>query len=1574
MRWVLAAIVSAALTVGVAAWLGRPQPAKVEAPPLGELAAAADLDMARVREAVRVLSEPASRVTGYEGASLAREYVLRELAAAGIDDVEEQPSFGVAVPIVHEARLTAQTPAGPVTVPIHPLWPNLARTCQTPPEGISGPLVDVGRGSDAELAGNELRGAIVIMDWHSRVEWLSVPEFGGKSVLFRANPQADGNSARSKFLTVPGDVPRFYVATPDLPALDALIAAGADRPTIHCRMTWERGQSRNILARVSDGTKAGDAGMGPVVFHAYTDSISVVPTLAPGAQQACGAAVLLELARYFRNRETIRPVYVLFTGGHGQALHGMTRFVRRLKDGLAETWESEPDSLMARMGEPGLFVGLDVSSHSKRFGVFCCGHFRGQWEGRLRPKFSTLGLELDKFAKACTPDLDAEKDLPAFVDCINLTLGRGWWTYFPYHAPFESELPTLAAIPGITLGTVNDSRRHVDTPDDSFERVDFAALASQLLCVPGRRVGLANITFALASWEGRFVNSALADKLARLGGEVNWLDQERNFTPDEPLVDATVFLKTQRGDKFLCGTRGMPVTMTDNDGEFEFDGLIQSSANGQFENCLVEAYGTADEPFMSANGPALREYQTLRRKMGRDAQDIPMDGAVIYAIDMAREKEYPWRMRVRKVEQNLNMVCFPCRSVTLYGLTDPREYIDLKDVQILNASTLSPPYQFGRSATDQAWGNPDENCVTVWADPDLRVRLTLGFGFQKKRLVLINNTAEDPLGTGFALKDLETVPSMILRGAEDMANLDEKERLLKLERHGINNPRVRRLHDEAKEYLRIAKAARAALNYQVYRTSSERAWSLESKAYGELLSMTNNMIRGVLFYLAMLLPFAYCMERLVLASGTIKKRMAGVFGIFIATFAVLALVHPAFRFTLTPLVVLQAFVVLALSGTVCWLMLGRFDAMLQRQKQALTGLREDARNVGGIAVRAIDLGIANIRRRKQRGFLTGMTIVAVMFTLLSFVSIVPELNISKLRHPDGVPSPKRLLARDRAWGAMRTPAYDSIRRTFRTPGKARGVVAGRGWFFSDWGGELSQIDLMPTPGNGEGGKDDSGNVAASGFFTTVSLLCMEPSEPAITGVDSALSAGRWFEHEDDLGIILPKHVATCLGYVHEDGEVDLGRDVLVFGRRLPLIGLLDSKAFDAIEDIDGEPLTPVNFVLQRQMMAERSTAEEEADTLEEYQHYASDQLAIVPFKFGRSLGAALRSVAVKVREDLDPVTEAETFARRSNQTILASDENAVILFASVAGSKLSAAGQIAVPILLGFLMVLGTMLGSVYERRKEIFVYNSVGLSPTHVSALFLAESSVYAVVGACLGYLLGQVVSKVLHATGLLSGLTLNYSAGATVLVTILTMLIVLLSTIYPARQAFLAAIPEAREEEGAAAEQFAADRLSLFLPFVTTPAHVFAMQAYMHQFLDSIQGVTVGRLAIDNLEATMETVAGRPAPTLVFRAWLAPFDLGVSHDARLQIVFREHRGVYQYHLSAVRFSGDHQSWRRLTPRFVLAMRKQLLMWRILPGDVQARYVQEGATLFGVQALEGAAEAGQASVLDVDETGAATA
>ncbi|MCX7847253.1 MAG: ABC transporter permease, partial [bacterium] len=760
---------------------------------------------------------------------------------------------------------------------------------------------------------------------------------------------------------------------------------------------------------------------------------------------------------------------------------------------------------------------------------------------------------------------------------------------------------------------------------------------------------------------------------------------------------------------------------------------------------VLEAYATATPGWLRVQTNAVRQYVAV----AGEGVKLEADGGIMYAVDMARPEDYPWTFLPRSSEEHVNLVVFPCKSVTIMGLTDPRSYVPLSDVQVLEAGTKSAPYQYGVSVSDLAGGDPAENMATIWTKPTLRVMVTGGIGFLGRRLILVNGTREKPEGVGFVIAELRTLPSVVLQCARDMWNLTEA-RLKKLGRYGVENPRVRGHHEEALHWVREAEEALRRRDYAAYRTAAERGWAAAGQAYAETLGMVNDMIHGVLFYLCLLLPLAYCGERLVIGARTIQGRVSWVGVVFAGCFWVLVVVHPAFRFTLTPFLVLLAFVIVALVMTVGVLVVGRVDGLLRARKEAEVGRHEEQYRRGGVAARAVDLGIANIRRRPQRGFLTGMSVVIVTFILLSFTSLVPTVSISRLAHRRGVASYRGLLSRNRGWEALAEPLCAALRRAYERVTNA--VVVARAWYYADFAGQMSVIDL-----SAEGGERR----------TTVSaVLGVEPAEGEVTEVREGIIAGRWFTNTTEGGIILSRHTAEQLGL----GTNDIGRRVRIYSADFPLVGIVEAGRFDRVRDLDGEALTPVNLVMQRALRAERAVAGrggERAATLEDYVHYSVDQVAIVPLWYALELRGAVRSVAVKLPEGANVEEEAAGYARRSNLTILGSDGERVTLYAGLSTSEMSAAWQVIIPVVLGGILMVATMMGSVYERRGEIQVYNSVGLSPHAVAMLFMAESFVYAIVGAGMGYLLGQAVAKGLHVTGLLGGLTLNYSAGGTVFVT---------------------------------------------------------------------------------------------------------------------------------------------------------------------------------------------------------------
>jgi hypothetical protein len=63
---------------------------------------------------------------------------------------------------------------------------------------------------------------------------------------------------------------------------------------------------------------------------------------------------------------------------------------------------------------------------------------------------------------------------------------------------------------------------------------------------------------------------------------------------------------------------------------------------------------------------------------------------------------------------------------------------------------------------------------------------------------------------------------------------------------------------------------------------------------------------------------------------------------------------------------------------------------------------------------------------------------------------------------------------------------------------------------------------------------------------------------------------------------------------------------------------------------------------------------------------------------------------------------------------------------------------IAIPWIIVIMAVVVTMLNAIYERRREVAILSSVGLNPSHIRGLFVAESAIIGVLGGGAGYLLG--------------------------------------------------------------------------------------------------------------------------------------------------------------------------------------------------------------------------------------------
>ena len=316
--------------------------------------------------------------------------------------------------------------------------------------------------------------------------------------------------------------------------------------------------------------------------------------------------------------------------------------------------------------------------------------------------------------------------------------------------------------------------------------------------------------------------------------------------------------------------------------------------------------------------------------------------------------------------------------------------------------------------------------------------------------------------------------------------------------------------------------------------------------------------------------------------------------------------------------------------------------------------------------------------------------------------------------------------------------------------------------------------------------------------------------------------------------------------------------------------------------------------------------------------------------------AALRSIAVRVsdadRDDEAVKKVSDELARRFAVALYAGYADGVRMVSAGNLTSVSGAGQVAIPLAIAGLIIFNTMMGSIAERKREIHVYTSLGLAPLHVGALFVAEALTYGLIGTVFGYVIGQGVGTLLLRLGWLgTHVTLNYAGSSAMLTMGLILLIVLASSLIPARMAARIAAPSIERSWRVPTPRD--DRIEAELPFTINRTAADGALAYLAEFFDAHREGSIGTFSSDAIEISHDGLRAT--------IWLTPFDLGIRQDLTLRIQPGEFPDIFQVHVTLQRLSGDDRSWHRMNRPFLTQLRRQFLQWRSLSPAKMIEYIR---------------------------------
>ena len=1526
---------------------------------------------ARLAATIKKLSSVPSRVVGYPGHDIARDYVIGQFQSILGPAQVKTENFDATVPMDDGS---SRIMVGGVAYKVNPLWPNLVRSSTLPEAGVTGRLIYGGQGDLSNFNGKPVAGSIVLMDFNSGTRWLNAARLGAAAVVFAEPDNSIRGEAEAKFAGVPISVPRFWISRHDAASLEASALTTPDvTATLTCNEPWEVKTATNVVGML-DAAPGGDPAMRSqvMVIETYYDSMSVVPGIAPGAESSSGIAAMLELARAFKAHPPSRPVMFVATDAHFLGLQGIREYIDRHVDEWLPI--STFDRINASLGHSGLptrkqvylFTSLDLSSQSPMFGVFYKGNFYSYRED-LQPDFSDIGRTFRENAAKIGGVLGFDPTA-RLADGINPIGGKVWQTYLPGQFAFDGEVAALAGGKAVTLATCDDDREKVDTPADTFRYVNIANIQQQTILLAceywhllndtnkpdslpaGSKAGIMPIS-DYPAWSRQGLRLGFSD----LEGRELTFNPRSSFVPSTP-VPAGALIVVHSPVKTFTGVRGnliqaptVPVTMVNGKPmsgmDFKFCGLplvtSQATEFGNGTTLHVDAFRINDADVFSKKG----DLENARGQIDF-APDLGANGAV----------QYPNDVSMTGPTNSVQVVMFPCTPTSLFDLVDQANLQTLTGIQILDGASNGDPRQYGYVlSTPLAQQSTVEDFAVIFTDPKTRIKVLMNSGIAT-RFVLINakqikSTDKEAVraaaeGSGYNLADPSdpvnpTDPSRFVNNgvvantpywvAHDLWVLDdfrikqlEKYRIIDKEIDGHYDPNdpgsEDGIHVVAGRYLDQARLALRAKNYAQFDALSRAAWGFESRVYPRAQDTASDVVKGVLFYLFLMIPFAYFMERLFVASPDLKRQLSWLLGIFVVLFAIFSQIHPAFDITGNPGIVLIAFIMLALSLLVSSMVWTKFEDEMQKINRATSGVHKVDVGKAGIAFAAFSLGISNMRRRKARTVLTSITLILLTFIVLSFTSIVPAIRYNEVEAPGPTTYPGFML-RSANWDPLQSPAYRLLSDRY---GDAY-PVAPRAWLgtSSVKRGDIS-VDVKGVSG-------------------------LAPQESHILRPQDDLIAGRWFEPGDTNVAILPDGVAGPLGI----DPSNVGKATVTFsGQEFTVIAIIDGKKLGAATDLDDEPITPVDFTASQ---AAQSTAGTSSSTssFQPYVHMDPEACLYLPYTSVINMGGKLESVAIglnsasNVNNQLDGLKKSldlNLYIGTTTPENLKANVNQLTnyRFSAVDSTSGSGLGNIIIPLLIAGLIVLNTMLNSVFERVKEIGIFSSLGLTPGNIAMLFVAEALVFAVIGSVSGYLIGQGLSKLIATLNILPGLNLNFSSTSAMLSTAAVAFVVLASTIIPARKASEVATPavdrvwKLPEPEG--------DDWRIALPFAITGNQAQGINGYLSEWLHSYIEQSVGDFLVQDVSVSGKQFEHGHGYSLSAKVWLAPFDLGVSQTMRLETAPTALEDVYEVVMHLHRTSGDVSNWKRVNRRFLNVVRKQFLIWRTLSAESREHYIATAA------------------------------
>ncbi len=1053
----------------------------------------------------------------------------------------------------------------------------------------------------------------------------------------------------------------------------------------------------------------------------------------------------------------------------------------------------------------------------------------------------------------------------------------------------------------VQLMTGHDARPRDGHPADTLDRLDAAKIQ--------RHAAEATVLLdAAVRFEGLSVRRMFGS--VALDRPIRWNDHKKNGSGNFAGLQVTGSLKEDRAAAAaLIATFSTPGGMKTQ----PWTRLAQIEHHLAYNPLILEP----------ANANGNFAMIGLRKDKHNNATNLGAQFDEFGQVSAISNQDKLWSDAPGKTRANL----FPAQGYALgyplLGKSDPRTW------KVLHAASDSP-LRATRTLDGEVDGIGFFYVPTTTSIRRIKV-------FQETGPVLLGITKQAPYGRGVELSRLETPPPVGQITAQDKAQLNET-RLSMLRRRSVTRPDLEALHSRATLGLQ-----RAEKTDQVAEREAQlaRSSALSRRVYTPLRQSMDDLVHAVVWLLLLAIPFAFAMERLLVCSSSIYGRILGFTVMFLATFALLYWMHPGFAIASTPLIVFLAFAIILLSSLVIYIVIRKFKTELTAMQGRSSRMHSAQVSRMGTLIAAVNMGMSTMRRRPLRTTLTAVTVVILTFTILCFASLSSGLGVRRVYEgPADEQVAPDVFIRMLDYSDMSSDVTD--------------VVAG----FEGVDGRITQQWWLAREQTGAPPFSIAHPETGASLFVDgvmgVSPAEVEQWRALRTALGDATDEQKLNALAGD-GVFLPAIIQEELG-------LEVGDEVLLHGYRVTFAGVLNANALQRLNQLDSKPILPVDF---QDVSAQASTQQQDEEqqmldemVMKDFVRLSPNQVTVAGADLVRKMGGKLHVVNIYAGRNTEPAQIGRSVAEVLNMPIWSRTAEGVERMIFTTLTEVSGGLELVVPIVLGGLIIFGTMLGSITDREKEIYTFSALGLAPAHVGFLFFAEAAVYAVVGGLAGQLLAQAVALAagkLAEMGVIRPASINFSSTNAMFALGVTMATVLLSAVYPALRASKSANPGVQRSWRMPAPE--GDDLDMVFPFTVSAYDITGVISFLAEHFAQHDDAGLGVFAASGVRI------GRDAESnnlyLSAHLALAPFDLGVTQDFRLTAVPSEIPGVDEVMIHAHRTSGTTGDWRRSNRTFIQDLRKQFLLWRTLSAEAIESY--------RIRTLETLGEAASASVTGED-------